>query len=76
MDILKYVEALLSVVASSIVLVVAGIVYFIVTLFTIKVSASIILGEGALEPNYAVLAGSLLVAASMISSALGQRHPA
>lgn len=75
MDIMKYVEALLSVIASSIVLIIAGIVYFIVTLFTVKVGSAVIFDETkvVIDPNYLVLVSSILVAASMLSSALGHR---
>ena len=69
-EVIKVLEGLLILIASSIILVIAGIVYFMLTLFTVKVGSGLLGFETILEANYAVLAASMLVAAGILGSAI------
>ena len=57
---------------ASIILIVIGLLYFIVTLFIVKFATGLILGKGVLEtyPQYVVLTAGMIAVGSMIGSAL------
>lgn len=55
---------------ASLLLIVLGLIYFIVTLWIVKIGADLILGKGMLDANWAVLSASLIAVGSMIGSSL------
>ena len=56
-------------VVASVILVLLGIIYFMLTIWTIKIGAGWA-GYGALDGNMIVLAASIVTAASLIGSSL------
>lgn len=67
--ILNGVSALLLTILASVVLIFVGIIYFMITIWIIKVGASWA-GFGALEANWAVLTAGIVTAAAMVGSAI------
>ena len=55
---------------ASLVLVLLGMIYFVMTLWIVKIGSNFILGPGTVDPNWAVLSAALIAVGSMIGSAL------
>ena len=62
--------ALLVTIGASLLLIFLGLIYFIITLWIVKIGSNIILGKDALNPNWAVLAASIIAVGSVIASSL------
>lgn len=70
MEILKGLAALPLTIVTSVLLIFLGIVYFVITLLIVKLSADIVFGAGMAEPNWVLLASGLITASSMVGAAI------
>ncbi|MBN2014989.1 MAG: hypothetical protein JW778_07400 [Candidatus Altiarchaeota archaeon] len=70
MEILKGLAALPLTIVTSVILIFLGIIYFIITLLIVKVSAEIVLGAGQAEANWILFSAGLITAASMLGAAI------
>lgn len=63
---------LLTMIASTIILIILGIIYFAITLLVIKVASDWIFGTG-LDQNWAVLAAAIVTLGSMLGGSVGKK---
>ena len=61
-------------VIGTIILIILSIIYFVITLFVVKASASIVFSGSTLSVDGAVLAAALITIGSMFGGALGSRR--
>ena len=57
-------------VTASLLLIILGLVYFIVTLWIVKIGSDLIMGKSLLDANWAVLSAAIIAVGSMIGSAM------
>ena len=64
-------KKILILIVGTIIMIILAIVYFVLTLFVIKVSADLVLGSGNWDVTWAVLAAALITLGATISGAVG-----
>lgn len=69
-NILKGLASLPLTIVTSVLLIFLGIIYFVITLLIVKVSAEIVLGSGLVDPNWVLFSAGLITAASMVGAAI------
>jgi len=64
-------KAIVLIILATVVLIVLSIIYFIITLFVVKVASDLVFGSG-LSMDWAVMAAAIITLGSMLGASMGK----